>query len=105
MAKMISSESTSAGQLSKATTKLNKQVSRFLYTNSVQGSMLDRKKIGADLRTSEDQPNFKFAAKETGKKPAAGTSSMLSLVGTLQQPAVKKAPTIFFGLKKTTSHS
>lgn len=30
MAKMISSESTSAGQLSKATTKLNKQVSQIL---------------------------------------------------------------------------
>lgn len=72
MAKMISSESTSAGQLSKVQTKLNKQ-----------GSMLDRKKVGVDLRTSEDQPFFKQAAKETGKKQAAATSSMLSLVGTL----------------------
>ncbi len=45
--------------------------------------MLDRKKIGADLRTSEDQSIFKQLAKETGKKPAAVTSSMLSLVGTL----------------------
>ena len=45
--------------------------------------MLDRKKVGADLRTSEDQPFFKQAAKETGKKQAAATSSMLSLVGTL----------------------
>ena len=83
MAKMISSESTSAGQLSKVQTKLNKQVSCGIRIIFIQGSMLDRKKVGADLRTSEDQPFFKQAAKETGKKQAAATSSMLSLVGTL----------------------
>jgi len=83
MAKMISSESTSAGQLSKVPTKLNKQVSCSIGINFIQGSMLDRKKVGVDLRTSEDQPLFKQAAKETGKKQAATTSSMLSLVGTL----------------------
>lgn len=83
MAKMIQSESTSAGQLSKAQPKLNKQVRPSFWVTSTQGSMLDRKKVGADLRTSEDQPLFKQAAKETGKKQAAATSSMLSLVGTL----------------------
>ena len=83
MAKMISSESTSAGQLSKVQTKLNKQVSFSIRIIFIQGSMLDRKKVGADLRTSEDQPFFKQAAKETGKKQAPATSSMLSLVGTL----------------------
>lgn len=67
MAKMISSESTSAGQLSKPTPKLNKQVSRVFESNFIQGSMLDRKKVGADLRTSEDHPTFKFGVKETGK--------------------------------------
>jgi hypothetical protein len=46
--------------------------------------MLDRKKVGADLRTSEDQAFLKQSAKETGKKQTAATSSMLSLVGTLQ---------------------
>lgn len=56
--------------------------------------MLDRKKIGADLRMSEEI--YRPMAKETGKKPV--TSSMLSLVGNLSQAGVKKAPTMFLSL-------